>query len=160
MIIECAIWFKRRRILNNSAVSTMVKLKNNHRSCMEIHQARKNFVSLAASANLKRWIIILFLFYKLDYKDYYCYGISSGSAILNNENGKDLRLVLFLSMLIKTFLPHSLSFALESQFVIPLTSFSRAGALCFLLFWFFSVVPNHPDFNPINAKGLKTKDCS
>lgn len=100
----------------------MVKLKNNHRhqrSCIKIHHAQKNVASLLTSENLKRWIIILFLFYKLDYKDYYCYGISSGSAILNNENGKDLRSVPFHSMLIKTFPPHSLSFALESQFVIP-----------------------------------------
>lgn len=68
----------------------MVKLKNNHRHHPKNHQAHRNVVSLLASSNLRRWIIVLFLFYKLDYKDYYCYGISSGSAILNNENGKDL----------------------------------------------------------------------
>jgi hypothetical protein len=57
---------------------------------MTYQQPQRNVASLLASSNLKRWIIVLFLFYKLDYKDYYCYGISSSSAILNNENGKDL----------------------------------------------------------------------
>jgi hypothetical protein len=56
----------------------------------EFPHAQRNVASLLGSSNLKRWIIVLFLFYKLDYKDYYCYGISSSSAILNNENGKDL----------------------------------------------------------------------
>lgn len=75
-------------------VSTMIELNNNHRHrqrrCTESRRAQKNFTSLLASSNLKQWIIILFLFYKLDYKDYYCYGSSSSSssAILNNENGK------------------------------------------------------------------------
>lgn len=81
----------------------MIKLKSNHRhhhrSCSEIRQTKRNFVTLFASSNLKRWIIILFLFYKLDYKDYYCYGISSSSAILNNENGKDLVQSSFISFL-------------------------------------------------------------
>lgn len=84
-----------------SEVSTMVKLKTNHRhqaKCMKSQHARRNFASLTTSANLKRWIIILFLFYKLDYKDYYCYGISSSSAILNNENGKDRSLCLSQSL--------------------------------------------------------------
>jgi hypothetical protein len=69
---------------------TMVKFKSNHhRYNIKIHQTQKrSLLSLLASSNLRRWIIILLLFYKLDYKDYYCYGISSSSAILNNENGK------------------------------------------------------------------------
>lgn len=121
----------------------MTKLKNNHRhqrSCEGIHQAQRNLASLLGSSNLKRWIIILFLFYKLDYKDYYCYGISSGSAILNNENGKDLRLVPFLAVLIKLSVlilyPSLLKVNLLSPTEFP-SSFSQAGALCFLLFVFF-----------------------
>lgn len=40
---------------------------------------------------LKIWITILFIIFKLDYMDYYCYGIStttSDSSLLNNENGE------------------------------------------------------------------------
>lgn len=124
----------------------MIELKNNHRhrqrSCIENCRARKNFTSLLASANLKQWIIILFLFYKLDYKDYYCYGISSSgssTAILNNENGKVLVHSSFFAsespMKYFSVLLH-FSLSLESQFVI-LPNFllpirSKAGALCSL----------------------------
>lgn len=123
----------------------MIELKNNHRhrqrSCIETCRARKNFTSLLASANLKQWIIILFLFYKLDYKDYYCYGISSSSssAILNNENGKVLVCSSFFAsespMKYFSVLLH-FSLSLESQFVI-LPNFllpirPEAGALCSL----------------------------
>ncbi|KAG5673612.1 hypothetical protein PVAND_003641 [Polypedilum vanderplanki] len=68
----------------------MVKLKNNYHHCSSTRI--KNVALLLASVSFKRWIILLFLLYKLDYKDYYCYGISSESvsgntAMLNNENG-------------------------------------------------------------------------
>jgi len=97
-------------------VSKMVKLKTNHQRrnnyCINrICHAQQNLGSLLTSTNLKRWIIVLFLFYKLDYKDYYCYGSSSGisssSAILNNENGKDF-LDILSTFLIQVYLVASL----------------------------------------------------
>lgn len=81
----------------------MVKLKSNY------HQKSptwiKNVTTVHTSSSFKRWIILFFLLYKLDYKDYCCYGISSAgnsginSAILNNENGKTYAdLFLFLCL--------------------------------------------------------------
>lgn len=71
----------------------MVKLRNNY-VIRNSGSCAQNISSLLASNSLKRWIMILFLFYKLDYMDYYCYGSSSSSnsntAILNNENGKEI----------------------------------------------------------------------
>ena len=76
----------------------MVKLKNNYHHCSSTRI--RNVTSLLTSSSFKRWIILLFLLYKLDYKDYYCYGISSvsigNSAASNNENGKNLTFDLFL----------------------------------------------------------------
>ncbi|XP_070490532.1 uncharacterized protein side-V [Chironomus tepperi] len=67
----------------------MVKLKNNYHHCSSTRI--RNVTTLLTSSSFKRWIILLFLLYKLDYKDYYCYGISSvssgNSAASNNENG-------------------------------------------------------------------------
>lgn len=139
----------------------MVKLKNNHR----ISHAHRNIASLmAASANLKRWIIVLFLFYKLDYKDYYCYGISSGSAILNNENGKKIFLspfVLFLLWQISLLpLPSKVNSLSAPAFVVlPGECFMMPRLLLFLFFHFRKRI-NRPDFNPINAKGLKSRGFS
>lgn len=119
----------------------MVKLKNNHRhprSCIQIHHAQKNFVSLLASSHLKRWIIILFLFYKLDYKDYYCYGISSSSAILNNENGKDL--VLSFSCVAENFsflILHLVKVNLLSR-LPSLLETGDGSCFCFICCSFFS----------------------
>lgn len=147
----------------------MVKLKTNHRhqaKCMKSQHARRNFSSLTTSANLKRWIIILFLFYKLDYKDYYCYGISSSSAILNNENGKDRTLFHSLSLYLfvshpKVFLFLFLAFS-SFQLKVNLLSLLPYSLGCFMPFaavvslLFFSVFllyfRDHPDFNPINAR--------
>ena len=73
----------------------MAKLKNNY-VIRNSGSCAQNISSLLASNSLKRWIMILFLFYKLDYMDYYCYGSSSSgssnsnTAILNNENGKEI----------------------------------------------------------------------
>jgi hypothetical protein len=105
--------------------STMVKLKTNHRHPRGANfpHTQRNFASLLTSSNLKRWIIILFLFYKLDYKDYYCYGISSSSAILNNENGKNPRF----------FLLHLEKVNLLSRLFSSLSN----GALCPVMFSFF-----------------------
>ena len=64
----------------------MMKSYNSYR-----HRATKikNVAELSASTSFRRWIIFLLLLYKLDYKDYYCYGISSASGnLLNIENGK------------------------------------------------------------------------
>lgn len=80
----------------------MVKLKNNYHQCSSTRI--RNVTTLLTSSSFKRWIILLFLLYKLDYKDYYCYGISSvssgNSAASNNENGKNLSLTFFCSFIL------------------------------------------------------------
>lgn len=71
----------------------MVKLNYNYSHCSTTATRIKNVASLFASSTLQRWTILLLLLYKLDYKDYYCYGSSSSSsnsAIFNNENGKKI----------------------------------------------------------------------
>lgn len=86
----------------------MVKLKNNYHQCSSTRI--RNVTTLLTSSSFKRWIILLFLLYKLDYKDYYCYGISSvssgNSEASNNENGKNLSLTFFCSFIL-FFLPNN-----------------------------------------------------
>lgn len=88
----------------------MVKLNYNYSHCTAATRI-KNVASLFASSTLQRWTILLILLYKLDYKDYYCYG-SSSTATFNNENGKEN---LF-------FRPFFLDIAFWASFLIKYTT--------------------------------------
>lgn len=117
----------------------MVKLNYNYSHCSTTATRIKNVASLFASSTLQRWTILLLLLYKLDYKDYYCYGSSSSSsnsAIFNNENGKKIfSLDLFFSrykMLPLSGLPsYSQYTSIESQYIIQ-TTFCHPKGIAFL----------------------------
>lgn len=103
----------------------MVKSNNNYHHCSSSSNSStattriKHVASIFASTTLRRWFILLVLLYKLDYQDYYCYGISSGSnsAAFNNENGKNEQLFIVEDPFIFHRRLLLASFSIECQFV-------------------------------------------